>query len=154
MSAATAAPAGPGDKHQNSWHWEEGDYSEWAKDRLTELLLAAEIPGCKITKVSKFEGDAYINKRKGRRFAGYEIELALEWEGTVKDDDGDIVLTVNGKAKMPEISPDVDDHECELAKPSIRLKLPDMFLVRFSALCHLTFRRIAVSSSSSLPPTG
>lgn len=117
--ASAASPSSPSaaaeepklTKNQNSWHWEEGDYTPWAEKRLPELLKQAKIPGCVIKKVAKFEGDAYINKRKGRRFAGYEIELQLEWEGTIKDHDDTVLLSVSGKARCPEISPDVDDHQ-------------------------------------------
>ena len=78
-------------RNVNAWHWEEADYSRWAKVFITEQLMkialgvpvAGEAPGSiTVTEVAKISGDAYVNTRKGKTFSGYEFKITIEWKGT------------------------------------------------------------------------
>jgi len=97
----------------NKWHWEESDYTSYARKRITKLLKALEIPVdggvCKITSTS-FTGDAYINQRKGRVFCGFEFRIDIDYKATI----GETELT--GKAILPDVGADDEDVEITAVK--------------------------------------
>uniref|UniRef100_A0A3P9M809 Activator of Hsp90 ATPase AHSA1-like N-terminal domain-containing protein n=1 Tax=Oryzias latipes TaxID=8090 RepID=A0A3P9M809_ORYLA len=70
----------------NNWHWTERDVSAWSSDRLRQLLLSIRVEGpegvCLMTEVSKLDGEASINNRKGKLFFFYEWQLKASWLGT------------------------------------------------------------------------
>ncbi|CAK6983007.1 activator of 90 kDa heat shock protein ATPase homolog 1-like [Scomber scombrus] len=70
----------------NNWHWTERDVSGWSSERLRQLLLEVRVEGsegrCQLTDVSKLEGEASINNRKGKLFFFYEWQLRAGWLGT------------------------------------------------------------------------
>ncbi|XP_053193364.1 activator of 90 kDa heat shock protein ATPase homolog 1-like [Scomber japonicus] len=70
----------------NNWHWTERDVSSWSSERLRQLLLEVRVEGsegvCQLTDVSKLEGEASINNRKGKLFFFYEWQLRAGWLGT------------------------------------------------------------------------
>lgn len=57
----------------NGWHWQERNMMGWGKDRMSQLLTAItfELPGsegaARVVEISKFEGDASVNTRKGNK---------------------------------------------------------------------------------------
>lgn len=123
--AAGSAPTDANKRNVNAWHWEENDYTNWAKDVIKKKLLSVRVEQgignvVKVTEVSKLSGDAYVNTRKGRVFAGYEFKINLEWTGEVLDASGNVTTTYKGKAHMPEVSADVDD--CDFEVSSIKLE--------------------------------
>lgn len=63
----------------------ERDVSAWSSDRLRQLLLSIRVEGpegvCQMTEVSKLEGEASINNRKGKLFFFYEWQLKASWLG-------------------------------------------------------------------------
>ena len=74
----------------NGWHWSEKNLTEWAKERLTELLsdivvLDDSTGSCKVSKVEKMTGDVTVQARKQKKFPLYELEITLNWEGQLFD---------------------------------------------------------------------
>lgn len=74
-------------KNVNGWHWQEVNKLEWTKQRLAELLPGAEAGGgsngwsARVTSVKSVTGEAMLTTRKGnKRFAFYDLKLALAWE--------------------------------------------------------------------------
>ncbi|XP_076730374.1 activator of 90 kDa heat shock protein ATPase homolog 1 isoform X2 [Maylandia zebra] len=69
----------------NNWHWTERDVSSWSSECLHQLLLGVQVEGpegvCHLTEVTKLEGEASINNRKGKLFYFYEWQLRLSWLG-------------------------------------------------------------------------
>ncbi|XP_076612712.1 activator of 90 kDa heat shock protein ATPase homolog 1-like [Chaetodon auriga] len=70
----------------NNWHWTERDVSGWSSERLRQLLLEVRVEGpegvCQMTDVSKLDGEASINNRKGKLIFFYEWQLKASWLGT------------------------------------------------------------------------
>ncbi|KAM7396071.1 hypothetical protein PAMA_007374 [Pampus argenteus] len=70
----------------NNWHWTERDVSGWSSGCLRQLLLAVRVEGsegvCQLTDISKLDGEASINNRKGKLIFFYEWQLTAGWLGT------------------------------------------------------------------------
>ena len=82
----------------NGWHWSEKNLTEWAKERLTELLsdivvLDDSTGSCKVCKVEKMVGDVTVQARKQKKFPLYELEITLNWEGQLFDAEARSTLT-------------------------------------------------------------
>jgi activator of HSP90 ATPase len=96
----------------NSYHWEEKDFSTWSKDRIRELLKDVSVSSGSVTlsvsSVSRVDGDAIINVRKGKRRVGYEMKIELKVKGVVADSEGE-ETSVEGDVALPYVCEDVDD---------------------------------------------
>lgn len=72
----------------NNWHWTERNVTSWSEERLKALLEEVRVEGsegvCYVTDVSKLEGEACINNRKGKLFYFYEWVIRANWTGTSK----------------------------------------------------------------------
>lgn len=70
----------------NNWHWTERNVTSWSEERLRALLLEVKVQGsegaCQVTDVSKLEGEACINNRKGKLFYFFEWVIHANWTGT------------------------------------------------------------------------
>ncbi|KAM3861142.1 activator of 90 kDa heat shock protein ATPase homolog 1-like [Diretmus argenteus] len=94
----------------NNWHWTERDVTGWSSDKLKELLLGVRVEGsegvCQLTEVSKLEGEASINNRKGKLIYFYEWVLKASWLGTSKTG-----IKYKGNLEVPNLSDenDMDD---------------------------------------------
>lgn len=59
--------------------------SGWSSERLRQLLQAVRVEGpqgcCQVTDVSKLDGEASINNRKGKLIFFYEWQLKAGWLG-------------------------------------------------------------------------
>lgn len=68
----------------NNWHWTERDATAWSNDKLKELFMAVSVTGeegtCEVTEVSKLDGEASINNRKGKLIFFYEWDVKLSWQ--------------------------------------------------------------------------
>lgn len=66
----------------------ERDATNWSSDKLKSLLLGLSVEneegGCEVTEVSKVEGEASINNRKGKLIFFYEWNLKATWTGKWK----------------------------------------------------------------------
>ncbi|XP_076834579.1 activator of 90 kDa heat shock protein ATPase homolog 1b [Brachyhypopomus gauderio] len=94
----------------NNWHWTERDATNWSSEKLKELLEGLCVENnegkCEITEVSKVEGEASINNRKGKLIFFYEWNLKAKWKGTSTSG-----IKYKGNLEVPNLSDenDMDD---------------------------------------------
>lgn len=66
----------------------ERDATNWSSDKLKSLILGLSVENeegsCEVTEVSKLEGEASINNRKGKLIFFYEWTLKAAWTGKMK----------------------------------------------------------------------
>jgi len=98
----------------NGWHWSEKNLTEWAKERLTELLsgivvLDDSTGSCKVSELEKITGDVTVQARKQKKFPLYELEITLKWEGQLFDAEGNTKVEAKGKVKIPDLSEETFD---------------------------------------------
>ncbi len=66
--------------------WEERDYTQWAKDKLSLLLLSKDTAfassscSARVTKVNRVTGDASVTFSRGRKKFIYDFTLVVEWK--------------------------------------------------------------------------
>lgn len=130
-STVTMARMGEGDKrwivedrpdgtNVHNWHWAETDCMEWARNFFDKNLAGKTILNgegnlyIRINKVEKLEGEAYVNVRKGKIIPGYELNLAISWEGEAKDSEGKTLLKADGSIDLPYISVENADEDPEI----------------------------------------
>uniref|UniRef100_A0A3P8W3D5 Activator of 90 kDa heat shock protein ATPase homolog 1 n=1 Tax=Cynoglossus semilaevis TaxID=244447 RepID=A0A3P8W3D5_CYNSE len=93
----------------NNWHWTERDATNWSSDKLKYLLMGLSVENdvgtCEVTEVSKVEGEASINNRKGKLIFFYEWVLKATWTGTKSG------VKYKGSVEVPNLSDenDMDD---------------------------------------------
>ena len=102
----------------NGWHWQEKNYMGWGRERLSDLLTAVtfDLPNdegsASVIEISKFEGDAAVSIRKGnKKFAVFDLNITLKWEGTCEGFEGDGI--VKGEIKIAEFASTNDEDEYE-----------------------------------------
>ncbi|KAJ1623168.1 activator of Hsp90 ATPase [Pavlovales sp. CCMP2436] len=98
----------------NSWHWEAKDQTEWAKKRLSELLadivvLDDATGSCKLVKVDSISGEVSLQSRKNRRFALYELDITVKWEGQLFDAEGKTDVETKGTLRIEDLSEETLD---------------------------------------------
>ncbi|XP_010214676.1 PREDICTED: activator of 90 kDa heat shock protein ATPase homolog 1 isoform X2 [Tinamus guttatus] len=97
----------------NNWHWTERDASNWSTERLKALLLPVRVEGeegaCEVTEVSKLDGEASINNRKGKLIFFYEWAIKLAWTGISKTG-----VKYKGYVEIPNLSDENDIDEVEI----------------------------------------
>ncbi|MBN3305078.1 AHSA1 ATPase, partial [Amia calva] len=98
----------------NNWHWTERDATNWSSDKLKELLLAVRVENeegsCEVTEVSKMEGEASINNRKGKLIFFYEWTLKMTWTGTSKSG-----INYKGNIEVPNLSDENDMDDLDIS---------------------------------------
>lgn len=66
----------------------ERDATNWSSEKLKDLLVGLQVENddgkCEITELSKVEGEASINNRKGKLIFFYEWNLKAKWKGENK----------------------------------------------------------------------
>ncbi|VDP71315.1 unnamed protein product [Schistosoma mattheei] len=71
-------------KNVNNWHWSDKDATGWSINKIKELLKGSKIENdlysCKITDISKLDGEANVYVRKGKLMCFYEWEIVIDWE--------------------------------------------------------------------------
>ncbi|KAM4663972.1 activator of 90 kDa heat shock protein ATPase homolog 1 [Discoglossus pictus] len=111
----------------NNWHWTERDATAWSTDKLKELLMGVRVEGeegtCEVTEVSKLEGEASINNRKGKLIFFYEWDIKLNWTGISKSG-----MKYKGYLEIPNVSDENDPSEVEV-RVSLAKDEPDTKLV-------------------------
>ncbi|KAJ1423285.1 START-like domain superfamily [Sesbania bispinosa] len=117
----------PDGTNVHNWHWAETNCLEWSRTFFNNLLNNLNVLDgsngdlhLTIKNVDKFDGEAYVNIRKGKIIPGYEISLSLSWEGEAKDSDGKILNRVNGTVEIPYISDENADED-----PEVRVTVKD-----------------------------
>ncbi|XP_043328590.1 activator of 90 kDa heat shock protein ATPase homolog 1 isoform X2 [Cervus canadensis] len=111
----------------NNWHWTERDASNWSTDKLKTLFLAVRVQNeegkCEVTEVSKLDGEASINNRKGKLIFFYEWSIKLNWTGTSKSG-----VQYKGHVEIPNLSDENSVDEVEISV-SLAKDEPDTDLV-------------------------
>ncbi|PSC70108.1 activator of 90 kDa heat shock ATPase-like protein 1 [Micractinium conductrix] len=104
-------------RNVNNWHWVEKDALDWCKERLTELLVGADLaPGApdglaaRCTALKACEGEAVVNNRKNKVIAAYELAVTLGWEGAAEAG-GE---AVTGEVRLPYVSEENHDEDPEM----------------------------------------
>lgn len=101
----------------NAWHWTEKDVSKWTEQRLGELLgglqLFSNDAGSAATiELEAVKGDSFINVRKGKLIASYELDVSVGWAfKAAADGDGE---DVRGWLQLPYLSEENHDEDPEL----------------------------------------
>lgn len=97
----------------NNWHWTEKNASQWSKEKIkelfTNLVIENDIGTCRISDVSKIEGEASANNRKAKLIFFYEWSIKMEWKGSVKGCDEQI----KGKIEIPNLSEENDPSDVD-----------------------------------------
>jgi len=87
---------------------------------LTSLFVGAAAlddatGSCKITKVDSITGEVSLQSRKQRRFALYELDIKLKWEGQLFDAEGKTAHETKGTLRIEDLSEEtLDDIPCEV----------------------------------------
>ncbi|XP_060789036.1 activator of 90 kDa heat shock protein ATPase homolog 1b [Neoarius graeffei] len=98
----------------NNWHWTERDATNWSSEKLKELLVGLQVENdegkCEITEVSKMEGEASINNRKGKLIFFYEWNLKAKWKGTSNSG-----IKYKGEIDVPNLSDENDEDDLDIS---------------------------------------
>ncbi|XP_058472334.1 activator of 90 kDa heat shock protein ATPase homolog 1b [Solea solea] len=98
----------------NNWHWTERDATNWSSDKLKFLLVGLSVENeqgtCEVTEVSKVEGEASINNRKGKLIFFYEWTLKATWTGTSKSG-----IKYTGTLEVPNLSDENDMEDLDVS---------------------------------------
>lgn len=92
----------------------ETDYTNWAKNKLTELLANQSFETEQIsynTKTVTTTGDVSVNTRKKKTFLFYELDVTIQYEGNLKSNPS---TTYKGTVHLPYISEENDDTDFEV----------------------------------------
>lgn len=112
----------------NNWHWTERDATNWSSDKLKALLLGLSVENdegkCEITEVSKCEGEASINNRKGKLIFFYEWSLKATWTGKSKTG-----VKYKGSVEVPNLSDENDMEDLDISV-SLNKDEPDTPLMK------------------------
>ncbi|GAB9473092.1 Activator of 90 kda heat shock protein atpase 1 [Globisporangium polare] len=107
-NSATSTTASTGNSVWNSaGTWEEKDKSEWARERLKELVLSsfsfvdgAHKVSIKANSIVRCDGDAKVVFSRGKKRCGYDISLKFEWASTRTEEDAEGVEDVTGHVEV------------------------------------------------------
>lgn len=107
-----------GTTNVNNWHWTEKDCTAWAKERLQQIfenlsLVSTDIATAQTTGLESMEGDAFLNVRKNKLIASYELNIKIEWTGSLKDGSGAEVGTAKGSLHFPYLADENHDEDPE-----------------------------------------
>eukprot|EP01091_Cochliopodium_minus_P020225 TRINITY_DN876_c0_g1_i1.p1 TRINITY_DN876_c0_g1~~TRINITY_DN876_c0_g1_i1.p1 ORF type:complete len:344 (+),score=103.34 TRINITY_DN876_c0_g1_i1:46-1032(+) len=97
----------PDAKNVNSWHWEEKNCMEWAKERLNALFLEikneSENRKYSVNKVDTVSGELNWYNRKGKRFILFELDITLGWEAEISGEQ------IKGTLSAKEVAQDEEE---------------------------------------------
>ncbi len=104
-----------------NWHWTEKDCTLWSKTRLAQLLTDVTLIDSndasvtiKLTGPEKVTGDVFINNRKNKLFASFDLNLKIGYTGEVLQ--GDQTPTADkssGSIEVPNFSDEQDPEDWE-----------------------------------------
>ncbi|GFR40180.1 hypothetical protein Agub_g737, partial [Astrephomene gubernaculifera] len=105
-------------RNVNNWHWTERDCTEWAKQRLSEVLAGITLTpppaAVRTTTLESMVGDAFLNIRKNKLIPSYDLEVRVGWSGELTDGEGRVVGSASGKLHLPHIGDDNHDEDPEI----------------------------------------
>uniref|UniRef100_A0A7S3RA74 Activator of Hsp90 ATPase AHSA1-like N-terminal domain-containing protein n=1 Tax=Dunaliella tertiolecta TaxID=3047 RepID=A0A7S3RA74_DUNTE len=97
------------------WHWVEKDMMPWSRERLQQLFSGmqlindpAKAQTLTITGLEDLKGEALVNNRKNKIIPSYELEIRLNWAGSVAGEEA------KGKVVLPYVSDENSDEEPEV----------------------------------------
>uniref|UniRef100_A0A3B3ZVF9 Activator of 90 kDa heat shock protein ATPase homolog 1 n=1 Tax=Periophthalmus magnuspinnatus TaxID=409849 RepID=A0A3B3ZVF9_9GOBI len=112
----------------NNWHWTERDATNWSSEKLKSLLVGLSVENeegtCEITEVSKCDGEASINNRKGKLIFFYEWNLKATWTGKTKSG-----IKFKGSIEVPNLSDENDMEDLDISV-SLNKDEPDTPLMK------------------------
>lgn len=73
------------------------------------MVIETDKCSCEITEVTKVEGEAIANNRKGKLIFFYELVVEADWKGSLKDSDNK--TKYKGKIDVPNLSEENEAHE-------------------------------------------
>lgn len=98
----------------NNWHWTERDATNWSSDKLKALMVGLSVENeegsCEVTEVSKLDGEASINNRKGKLIFFYEWNLKATWTGKTKAG-----VKYKGTVEVPNLSDENDMEDLDIS---------------------------------------
>jgi len=100
----------------NNWHWTEKNAGPWSQEKIKSLFVNWDIqePGLgkvTFTEMSKCEGEATVNNRKGKLIFFYEWVLKVDWKATPEEDEN---KEVKGSISVPNLSEENDVDEVDV----------------------------------------
>ncbi|XP_042867010.1 activator of 90 kDa heat shock protein ATPase homolog 1-like [Penaeus japonicus] len=101
----------------NNWHWSEKNASGWSKEKLKSLFegLELEEPGlAKVTikEISKCDGEAMVNNRKGKLIFFYEWDIKMDWVAKKEDEPK---KDIKGHIQIPNLSEENEPSEIDVS---------------------------------------
>lgn len=97
-----------------NWHWTEKDCLAWSKTRLQELLSDVSLTNTtsktsiRLVKMKSLEGEAFLNNRKNKLIASFDLVLRILWEGVNGED------KVEGEIEIPNLSEEQESEDWEI----------------------------------------
>lgn len=102
-------------KNVNNWHWSEVDASgpskKFFKEKFMELTDTGTEGSVRISEVTKCEGEASVNNRKGKVIYFFEWSVELKWCGKTATSNDNIT----GKIIIENISEENTEDEIEIS---------------------------------------
>ena len=112
--------------NKGNWHWEEKNYTEFAKEQLKQLWCAItmEVADAKIEiyEIKELKGAASVTIRKQKQIFMYEFEGEVYWKAICTKDNDDR-SQCQGKLKVHEFNQEDDEDDfstdvtCEKSNP-------------------------------------
>ena len=110
----------------NQWHWQETDVLQWCQHKLKQEVLCpanniklrehfSSNSGSRLDFIvelmeAKTTGEAYINTRKGKLIAGYELKVVLPFKCKRKKDE----VMCEGTMEFPYVGDENADEDVEM----------------------------------------
>ena len=104
----------------HGWHWQEKDALPWARERVRALCgdvrasdeelarLGTSVRRAACDGTTRCEGEAYVNKRKGKIIPGYELAIEISYAGECDS------KTCVGTVKLPYVADENADEDPEV----------------------------------------
>lgn len=105
--------------NKGSWHWEERNYTEFAKDFLTKnwctISINANDAHIEIYEVKELKGAANVTIRKQKQIFMFEFEGEIYWKAkNMKKEDEWKEEKCQGKLKLFEFNQEDDEINVEV----------------------------------------
>ena len=129
--------------NKGNWHWEEKNYTEYAKEFLTSAWCTIKINAAdaaiELYEVKELTGSASVTIRKQKQVAMFEFEGELYWRARATKEH-DTHSTCQGKIKFHEFNQEddeiaIEDVTCgtesnwaDGVKQAVRTRLPEVIL--------------------------
>lgn len=103
--------------NKGNWHWEEKNYTDFAKEFLTRVWCSIKINKAdaeiEVYEVKELTGSASVTIRKQKQVAMFEFECELYWKARANKEH-DTHSTCQGKIKIHEFNQEDDELQVEV----------------------------------------